>query len=208
MAVRELSWHVRALGAVSVVLFLVTAFTPAVDVFGFWFNPDRPPEHAEAIVVLGAGGATPSGGLTDSSVRGVLDGVTLFQQGWAPLLVLSGAEGQPKTEAEARADFARRAGVPAASIMTVSRAWTTREEALRVRELLQPRGVRKILLVVDGPGTVRAMAVFERVGFDVVPAPWSPDWNLDAAPEERLQSLRPLAMELVAWLYYRAMGYL
>src|SRR5713101_3802222 len=90
----------------------------------------------------------------------------------------------------------------------ISSAGTTREEALRVRELLQPRGVRKILLVVDGPGTVRAMAVFERVGFDVVPAPWSPDWNLDAAPEERLQSLRPLAMELVAWLYYRAMGYL
>jgi uncharacterized SAM-binding protein YcdF (DUF218 family) len=90
----------------------------------------------------------------------------------------------------------------------VSTARTTHEEALRIQTLLQPRGIRKILLVVDGPGTVRAMAVSQCVGFDVVPAPWSRALNLEGGPEERLQSLRAIAMEVVARLYYRAMGYL
>src|SRR6185312_9245471 len=112
------------------------------------------------------------------------------QQGWAPLLVLSGpAAGRRRAEADMRADFARQAGVPVASIVTVSSARTTHEEALDIRAALGPRGVRKILLVVDGPGLTRAMAVFERAGFDVVPAPWSDGWSLGGSPEDRLDSL-------------------
>jgi uncharacterized SAM-binding protein YcdF (DUF218 family) len=76
-----------------------------------------------------------------------------------------------------------------------------------VRALLKPRGIHKILLVVDGPGTPRAMAVFEHVGFEVVPAPWDAGVTLDATPENRLALLRAIAMEAMARLYYWAMGY-
>ena len=55
---------------------------------------------------------------------------------------------------------------------------------------------------------VRAIGVFEREGFDVVPAPWSEGLDLHAGPEDRLGLLRQLAMELVARVYYRVAGYL
>jgi len=201
-------YALRVFGAVALGLFLVASFTPAVELLGRLVIPDRPAERAEAIVVLGAGGVAPGGGLTDSSLRATMEGVHLFHEGWAPLLVLSGAGGPLlRTEAETRAEFARQSGVPPAAIVIAGPVRTTREEALKVRALLEPRGVRKILLVVDGPGTVRAMAVFERVGFDVVPAPWSETVTSDNTPEERLTLLRSLAMEAIARLYYRLMGY-
>ena len=199
----------QALGATSILLFLVAGFTPGLDLVGRQLNPDRRAEHAQAIVVLGAGGVAPGGGLTNTSLRAAMTGVKLFHEGWAPLLVLSGpADGPLRAEADARAEFAHQSGVPTAAIMTVSSARTTHEEARDIRAALEPRGVRKILLVVDGPGLTRAMAVFARVGFDVVPAPWSDGWNLGGGPEDRLDSLRAVAVELVARLYYRAAGYL
>jgi uncharacterized SAM-binding protein YcdF (DUF218 family) len=198
----------RGVGAAALLVFFLTGFTPAVELLGRLLIPDRPAEPAEAIVILGAGGVAPGGGLTDSSLRATMEGVNLFHEGWAPLLVLSGGRGgRPRTEAQARADFARRAGVPTAAIVIAGPAHTTREEAVQVRALLEPRGVRKILLVVDGPGAARGMGVFERVGFEAVPAPWSQSVTTDATPEDRLTLLRSLAMEAIARLYYRLMGY-
>lgn len=198
----------RAVGAVAVVVFLLAGFTPAVELLGRLVIPDHLAEPAEAIVVLGAGGVAPGGGLTDASLRATMEGVDLFHEGWAPLLVLSGGGGQlPRTEAETRAEFARSAGVPPAAIVIAGAARTTREEAIQVRALLEPRRVRKVLVVVDGPGAARAMAVFERVGFQAVPAPWRASVTVDAPPEERLTLLRSLATEAIARLYYRAMGY-
>ena len=199
----------QVVGAVAIGFYFVAAFTPSVDLVGVLLTPDRPTEHAEAIVVPGAGGVALGGGLTDTSLRAALEGITLFQQGWAPLLVLSGeAGGRRRAEADVRADFARQCGVPAGAIMTLSTARTTREEALGIQALLQPRGIRKILVVVEGPGKIRAMAVFERVGFHVVPAPSSAAVDLRRSPEDRLSYLREIAMELVARAYYRVMGYL
>lgn len=198
----------RALGAAALLLFVLAGFTPAVDLLGALVIPEQAAERAEAIVVLGAGGVTAGGGLTASSLRAAMEGIKLFHDGWAPLLVLSGGGGQLlRTEAEARAEFARQSGVPPAAIVIAGPVRTTHEEALKVRALLQPRGIRKILLVVDGPGAVRAMAVFERVGFEAVPATWSETVTADASPEDRLTLLRSLAMEAIARLYYRVMGY-
>jgi uncharacterized SAM-binding protein YcdF (DUF218 family) len=53
----------------------------------------------------------------------------------------------------------------------------------------------------------RAMRVFERVGFDVLPTPWSEVLDLGGMPEDRLSLLRQVAMELVALVYYRVAGY-
>jgi uncharacterized SAM-binding protein YcdF (DUF218 family) len=198
----------RALGGTSVLIFLVAGFTPGLDLVGRWFNPSRPAEHAQAIVVLGAGGVAPGGDLTDTSLRAAMTGIRLFQQHWAPVLVFSGPAVSGRSEADMRAKLAHEAGVPHTSIVTVSSARTTHEEALEIRATLAPRGIHKILLVVDGPGLTRAMGVFEQAGFDVVPAPWSDGWSFRGSPEDRLDSLRAIAVELVARLYYRVAGYL
>lgn len=47
----------------------------------------------------------------------------------------------------------------------------TAENAARMAQLLQPAGVRRIALVTDAAHTPRALAAFQRAGFEVVPAP-------------------------------------
>ena len=87
-------------------------------------------------------------------------------------------------------------------------ARTTREEAVEVGKLLKPRGIQRILLVTDGDHMARALPLFERAGFEVLPAPVF-DTVYDAAgPEDRLSTSRSMLMELGARLYYRAAGYL
>ena len=198
----------RNVGGAAVLSFLVTAYTPAVNVVSYWMAPTRRSEPAQAIVVLGAGGVAASGALTDTSMRGAMDGIVLYQKGLAPLVVFSGSpEGNPKGEAEARADIARSCGVPASAIVTSSRARTTNEEAQQIHPLLESRAIRKIMLVADTPGMERAMRVFERIGFDVVPAPWTEVLDFGGFPEDRLSLLRQVAMELIAHVYYRVAGY-
>lgn len=199
----------QVLGGGAILAFLVVTFTPAVNALNFWMMPRRPLEPAQAIVVLGAGGVAASGGLTDTSLRGTMAGISLYQRGLAPVVVFSGSpEGSPRDEARVLAEVARSCGIPAASIVVSSRAHTTREEAREIHALLAARGIHKIMLVADTPGMARAVRVFERVGFDVVPAPWAATPDGSAFPEDRFSLVRQLAMEAVARLYYRAAGYL
>lgn len=199
----------RITGGIAVAAFLVAAFTPAVNFWSFWMAPPRRADPVEAIVVLGGGGVTAQGALTERSMRGAVDGILLYRKGVAPLVVFSGSATEGgRDEAGARAALARDCGLPAAAILTSSTARTTREEALRMRALLDARGIRKIMLVVDGPGMSRAVQVFERLGFLVVTDPASGELRLGGGPEDRLNLMRQLAMESAARVYYRLAGFL
>jgi len=201
MSVRAL----EVLGGTAILLFLVVAFTPAVNLLSFWLMPSRSDtESAEAIVVLGAGGVTPQGALSRTSLHGTIDGVLLYRKGAAPLVVFSGSP----AEATARADLARECGLPPSAILTSSLARTTREEAVRIQSLLSSRGIRKVILVADGPGMFRAVRTFERLGFAVVPQPSSGALELGGGAEDRLNLLRQVAIEFAARAYYRIAGFL
>src|SRR5262249_58986518 len=160
-----------------------------------------------ARVVLG-GSVSPSGMLGQESLRRPNRGIELYRRGLAPVLVLLGgsSEGGP-TEAEGRAAQARLHGVPAAAILTDTRAHTTREEATRVRALLEPRQARTVLLVTNAGHLARARPLFERAGFEVRGVPSDPPIEADA-PESRLAQTRMLAKEMLGWLYYRIAGYI
>ena len=59
-------------------------------------------------MVLGAGGVTAAGVLTDASLRGAFQGITLYRRGIAPLVVFSGSRADGALdEASARAALAR-----------------------------------------------------------------------------------------------------
>ncbi len=205
----KLTKVLRILGGVGILLLLVTGFTPLPNVLSYWLAPARPLERAGAIVVLGAGGLRGGAVLTETSLRGVIDGIDLYRRGLAPVLVLSGTKSKaPRGEAEVRADFARDCGVPPAAMLTVSSGRTTREEALEIQTLLQARGVRKIVLVTDSDGMARAMGAFEKVGFDVIPSYGVPVLNWGGSPEARLGLMRLVVMEIVARLYYHVARYL
>lgn len=197
----------RAIGLTGVVLFLVTAFTPLAYRLNQWMGGPPRVVASDAIVVLG-GSVSPSGALSQESQRRTTRGIELYQLGLAPLLVLlgGGIEGGP-TEAEVRAAQARLHGVPAQAILTEVRAYTTREEALRVKALLEPRGVRTVLLVTNAGHLARARPLFEQAGFEVRGVPSDSPVEADS-PESRIADMRLLAKEVFGWLYYRAAGYI
>jgi uncharacterized SAM-binding protein YcdF (DUF218 family) len=197
----------RLIGLIGVVGFLVTAFTPLAHRLNLATAVPAELVPSDAIVVLGAW-ISPSGTLSSESLRRTNHGIALYRRGLAPTLVLLGgsASGGP-SEADARAEQARVHGVPAQAILTETRVRTTREEAARVKELLQSKGARTILLVTNAGHLARARPLFERAGFDVHPAP-SDSFVEASSPESRLELMRVLIREFFGWLFYRVAGYI
>lgn len=197
----------RIVGSTAIVLFLLASFSPLPNVLSQWAAVPAQIEPAGAIVVLGAGLSGPWT-LTDASLRRALTGITLYHQGFAPLLVFSGpAYGEGGEEATIRAEMARLFGVPRAAIVTEATAQTTREESLRIAALLQPLDVHDILLVTSAEHMLRSRRLFELVGFRVLPAPFD-DLSQARKPEGRLRLMRQVAQEFLARLYYRVAGHL
>lgn len=140
---------------------------------------------AAAIVIL-AGGATEADGrrdigeLSGSSWRRLWGGINAYRAfgGTIPMLY-SGGSGDPfnavSHEAELARSYAFAAGIPAGAFMTETASRTTYESGTVVAQFLRERkpGVvrPKILLVTSAWHMLRAVAVFERSGLEVVPVP-------------------------------------
>jgi uncharacterized SAM-binding protein YcdF (DUF218 family) len=192
----------RCLGLTALLLFAVAAFTPLANLINIWMAGVSHVEPSDAIVVLGRGGADTDGVLTNRSLRRLLRGVGLYQDGFAPLLVLSGSA----EETRARMTLARGYRIPEMAILTTAQARTTKEEAGELARLLLPLGQRRILLVADPIDMPRARALMEKAGFVVHPVPTAATGPSN--PESRLGLLRDLTTELCAWAYYRLTGVL
>jgi uncharacterized SAM-binding protein YcdF (DUF218 family) len=159
------------------------------------------PRPAQAIVVLGST-MTRDGMLSASSLRRALHGIQLYQRGLAPWLVFLGPrDAAGHSQAATRADLALQSGVPSEAILTGEQMWTTREEAEGVRRLLAPKGARKVLLVTGGLHMRRARWLFERAGFEVIPAPL-PDASCEGiGAEARIGLTLSLLQEWLARAY-------
>lgn len=142
--------------------------------------PARAPTEcprADAVVVLG-GAVRPRvrgdhrGRLHQGSDR-IWEAARLFHAGCAPRVVVS-AGGQAEGpflegEYESIAAFLEALGVPGSALMLESQSRNTRSNAAFSRELLQPLGVKRVLLVTSAWHLRRAVALFEREGFEVIP---------------------------------------
>jgi uncharacterized SAM-binding protein YcdF (DUF218 family) len=182
--------------------------------------------RAEAIVVLGGGTSN------DQTIPGELDGISigsanrllyaarLFRAGKAPLILFSG--GVPLlrrslsqgSEAQAAVQLLKEWEVPGQAILLEDRSRSTRESALLSRQILQSRGISRILLVTSAYHMPRAAPVFRKLGFQVIPAP--PDvQTADGGALSRLflpdpESLAKSASALREWLdffVYRLRGW-
>jgi uncharacterized SAM-binding protein YcdF (DUF218 family) len=126
---------------------------------------------ADAIVVLGA---AQWNGRPSPVLQARLDrALALYQQGYAPLLVLTGGSlpGDAYSEASAGRDYALARGVPAEAILLEEKSRTTVENLRGAWELLAPRQARSILLVSDPFHMGRALVIARGVGFTPHPAP-------------------------------------
>lgn len=179
---RRLRW-VRQL-LLSSLLLLVALSSPlvATPLIGLLESRYPPPQltssdRFDAIVVLG-GGVEEKGSLRPAtepssySRNRTTCGVNLYQQGYAPILVLTGGDarifGTGPQEAVEMKRWAVRLGVPESATKIDTEARNTYENATGTKRLIGPAS---ILLVSSASHLPRAVPVFTKQGFRVTPAP-------------------------------------
>ena len=107
---------------------------------GFFLSPQDVLKPADAIVVI-------SGGETTERVR---EGVQLYQAGWAPTIVMSGAaRDEGVSNAVAMKQIAIELGVPDQQIIIEEQSQTTLENARFIQSLLEQHTIRSIILVTS-----------------------------------------------------------
>lgn len=200
---------IRGLGLLGIFLFFVVTLTPACDIVSQWFAVAENVQPSDAIVVLGAG-LLDEGMLPEESLRRLLRGVTLYKQGFAPVLVVDGTsrpDAPDLSEAEARSRIARTMGVPPEAILKEETATSTTDESHRIARLLQPRNAHRVILVTEGFHMHRAKRVFEKAGFEVMPALSADYPGTMRSPRGRLWLALRVTQESAALVYYRLAGY-
>lgn len=137
--------------------------------------PPEAPVTADAIAILGCGtrvGAPEYGAdtLSGMSFDRVRYGAFLARRLRLPVAVAGGSLRGGRSEGDLmRESLEREFGVPVKWVESRSR--NTHENARGLRDLLQPQGVRRLLVVVHGVDTRRARRELEAAGFDVTMAP-------------------------------------
>lgn len=169
----------RIIGIIVIIIVVATAL------IGVYLSPDdiatcdtgpnaRDICHsADAIVAL-------SGGNTD--IRAA-EAIKLYKQGWAPLLIFSGAaldEDSP-SNASVMMQQAIDAGVPSKAIITDDNARTTHQNAEYTDEIINRYHIARLIVVTSPYHQRRAGLEFSRIVGPSVqiinhPTPNDPDW--------------------------------
>lgn len=186
------------------------AYTPVPNWLARLLVVEAPLESAQAIVVLG-GGTAPDNSAGDSSLRRVVHALRLYRRGLAPLVVLSGGDASRKGrlgEAQAMAAVAVELGFPADVLVLETESMRTAEHAAYLAELLRRRGIRRILLVTTPVHSRRSVLVFQRRGFEVLPAPTDGGQHLAESALGRLFLTHQVAYEAAALAFYRLKGWI
>jgi uncharacterized SAM-binding protein YcdF (DUF218 family) len=121
---------------------------------GYYLSPQSTLTKADAIVAI-------SGGETDTRTA---EAVLLYQDGWAPTIIFSGAAADPNgpSNARAMATAAERAGVPASAILLDETAANTRQNAADVSSIVGQHNYHSIILVTSPYHQRRASIAFGR----------------------------------------------
>jgi uncharacterized SAM-binding protein YcdF (DUF218 family) len=120
--------------------------------------------HADAIVVLG-GGKLPVTDWSRTTTRAGR-GLTLWREGFAPLLLVSGSD-----QADDLARGFRLSGVPGGDLRVESRSVNTHENARNSAAILKASGLSEVLLVTSAIHMRRAAGCFRHEGIAVSPVP-------------------------------------
>jgi uncharacterized SAM-binding protein YcdF (DUF218 family) len=173
--------------AVVTVAFVALALfsTPAVSHLALgsleWRYPplEQRPDDTDAIVVLSAGviGPDEPGGraeLDEDTVRRCFHAARLYSQGRPCPVVVSGGKVEEEKPGPPCADLMRdllvRLGVRASDVLVESASRTTYENAVECRQLLEWRGLQRVVLVADAVDLYRAVLCFRKQGVEPVPS--------------------------------------
>jgi uncharacterized SAM-binding protein YcdF (DUF218 family) len=211
-----------AIAAAFVLLYLestpatVAAFVAPLERYAPLMLDRLPP--ADAIVVLAGGrySDAPEYGrdsVSEQSLMRLQYAADIERASGLPLVITGGSvQGEPDTEAAMMADVLRGTFGVSREIVIETRSRNTAENALFTKEVLDAHGWRRVLLVTHVQHMPRSVAMFEKAGVEVIPAPLrymahhrgSPlllgDWLPDA---KALRQFREAAHEYVGMLWYR-----
>jgi uncharacterized SAM-binding protein YcdF (DUF218 family)/glycosyltransferase involved in cell wall biosynthesis len=168
------------------------------------------PEAADAIVVFG-GGVGESGRANNSSYQDrVQEAVALHEGGFAQNVVFSSGFVYLFEEAQVMKALAISEGVPAADIVLETRAGSTRENVLFVRDIAERQGWSRILLVSSPYHMRRATSTWRKLapGIAVVPTPATRSQYYQHGVGASFEQVRGIAQEYVALTYYWAKGWI
>ncbi len=125
----------------------------------------------DAIVVLGA---AQYDGRPSPQLAARLDHVvTLYEDGVAPLIVVTGGK-QPEdrfTEAESSAQYLIERGVPSTAIIMEASGSTTSESMAGTADLLDQRGLDQVVIVTDPYHALRARLIAQEAGLTAYVSP-------------------------------------
>ena len=177
----------KRIGLAGIVLGLLIIWIPATPVFSDWLRgtlesryPPASVEQAppaDAIVALGGAIGAPTPPRVYPDLNGASDrlwhAARLYQAEKAPYVIASGGtmpwKDQRFREAPAMQDLLTSWGVPADSVLLESTSANTYENATHTAEIVEKRGVGRVLLVTSALHMRRALATFRSVGVDAVP---------------------------------------
>lgn len=144
----------RKLVALIIVAVVAVGFVLAVVLY---MAPEDSLQKSDAIIAV-------SGGETTSRAN---EAIRLYKEGWAPLIIFSGAAKDPNSpsNAEAMSKIAIEQGVPYYAIALDEGSANTHENASRVSQILQSLHSSRIILVTSPYHQRRAYIEFrERLG--------------------------------------------
>jgi uncharacterized SAM-binding protein YcdF (DUF218 family) len=203
---------VFAHGLILTTLFIV--FASHFPVGGFIIQPlrlEHSSEDADVIVVL-ASGATIAGDPSLSGYQRSLHGIELLKDNRAKTLLISTGHSLRRGFAEAGwvASLTEIIDAPKhrIRILKSKRITTTYTEAQYVAEELQKMNATKILLVTGGYHIFRSKKVYEKLGFEVFPAPSHTKNGIYYSTGHYLRSLDASIHEWVGLIYYRLRNFI
>jgi uncharacterized SAM-binding protein YcdF (DUF218 family) len=145
-----------------------------------WQNlPSQEMPNADAIVLLGGAtrNASPPRIMADLKQEGdrLLYAAKLYQEEKAPLIIAAGGRiqwyGGGKSEAADMKTLLQIMGVPQKAIIEEPNSLNTYQNAINVKEILDTKDLKKILLVTSAMHMPRSLLIFERQGIDAIAAP-------------------------------------
>ena len=191
--------------------------------------PDDIPS-ADAIVLLGGGMRSnrpprPTVEVGEAGDR-MLYAAHLYREGKAPYILLTSGlypwNPNETTDAENMGTLMEFLGIPADALVLETKSTNTYENALYSKPMLDEMGAQRILLVTSAMHMPRAVMIFEKMGFDVIPAPtdfqvtesnpndnWLANFLLEIVPDTTSMNLFSTALkEYIGIFVYRLRGWL
>lgn len=154
------------------------------------------PRPADAIIVLGAR-VMPDGRMSTTLFHRVKVGFELYEQGYAPYMIVCGARGrdEPVSEAEAMAQYLTGRGVPQDKVLLDAQSGDTIENLANARRLMEQNGLSTAIVVTSDYHLTRALWICGDLDIDAqgVPAPGQLRWIKRMASRFR---------ESLSWINY------